>query len=483
MNTIFKSYQNVKLLIVVICLLCAFGCKKILEVPIPENAITIDAQFRDTASANAAVRGIYVRMTGNSSFEWGGITANAAKSADDIHKITGADAFELNQLTSANKPIDPARDMWRQAYGTINKINACIEGLGRSNGLPPDQKLQLLGECYFDRAFIYFNLVNLWGNATALVLTTDVIANTTAASTTQAVIYQQIIADLVQAEHMMSANYPSPQRARPNVMAAAALLARVYLYTNQYSEAIAESGKVINSGLYTPLPALATNFLKGSNEIIWAFAAPNADFSSTADGQNFLPLFSFVAPPYQLTTGLLGSFEGGDRRSTAWVGTYNAATGQHYTYPRKYKNNYNDQTGTENYIVLRAGEQYLIRAEAYCRINNVTAAVADLNVVRARAFKDPSTGIIPPNAILSAGMTVPACMAAVEHERRVELFAEWGHRWFDLKRWPGLTSNNLTRADEVLPPIKPAWQPGSKLYPISDVEIQLDPNLKQNPGY
>jgi hypothetical protein len=66
---------------------------------------------------------------------------------------------------------------------------------------------------------------------------------------------------------------------------------------------------------------------------------------------------------------------------------------------------------------------------------------------------------------------------ALEKEREVEFFAEWGHRWLDLKR--------NKRAEAVLKPLSSTntWKPGSELYPIPANEIANNPNLVQNPGY
>ena len=74
-------------------------------------------------------------------------------------------------------------------------------------------------------------------------------------------------------------------------------------------------------------------------------------------------------------------------------------------------------------------------------------------------------------------------MYAVEQERRVELFTEWGHRWFDLKRWPGIADVNKSRANEVLGAIKPDWQSTDEWYPVPRTELQLNSFLVQNPGY
>lgn len=75
-------------------------------------------------------------------------------------------------------------------------------------------------------------------------------------------------------------------------------------------------------------------------------------------------------------------------------------------------------------------------------------------------------------------------MAQVEQERRVELFSEWGHRWFDLKRWKSVSGDPLkSRADDILPLSKPFWKPTAVLFPIPVEAMRTNPNMVQNPGY
>jgi hypothetical protein len=135
-----------------------------------------------------------------------------------------------------------------------------------------------------------------------------------------------------------------------------------------------------------------------------------------------------------------------------------------YYYPYKYKI-VSNATISEYSMVLRLAEQYLIRAEARVQ-NNLPGAIGDLNVLRARAS-------LP---ALSTTLSPAQVTTAIEHERQVELFTEFGHRWLDLKR--------TGRADAVLGQLKGAnWQPTDVLYPLPLTEIQTNQNLTQNPGY
>jgi hypothetical protein len=70
-------------------------------------------------------------------------------------------------------------------------------------------------------------------------------------------------------------------------------------------------------------------------------------------------------------------------------------------------------------------------------------------------------------------MTQANVLAAIEKERRAEFIGEWGHRWFDLKRWGTI--------DAVLAPVKADWQSNDALFPIPQSEINANPNLVQNP--
>jgi hypothetical protein len=69
-------------------------------------------------------------------------------------------------------------------------------------------------------------------------------------------------------------------------------------------------------------------------------------------------------------------------------------------------------------MVLRLAEQYLIRAEARAHQGNLTGAKDDLDKIRNRAGLE---GIPITNT--------QAMLDAIAHERQVELFTEWGHRW------------------------------------------------------
>jgi starch-binding outer membrane protein, SusD/RagB family len=203
---------------------------------------------------------------------------------------------------------------------------------------------------------------------------------------------------------------------------------------------------------------LANVFKKTSQETILQIANTTG---VTAMGAEFIPAAS--TPNFVLYDTLVGTFETDDKRKTEWTKSIEYG-GKTYYYPYKYKQR-SGMTGDEYPVVLRLAELYLIRAEARAHQNKLTDALDDLNRVRERA------GLLP----LEATISKEDLLKALEHERWVELFTEWGDRWFNLKR-SGL-------ADAVLSKIKPQWQPFQKLYPIPELELTANPNLTQNAGY
>lgn len=305
-------------------------------------------------------------------------------------------------------------------------------------------------------------MINLFGDV-PLITTSDYRLNSTLPRTSKSKVYQQIISDLTDALNLLDTSYITDGRVRPNKWAAAAMLARVYLYNGDWIDAESEATAVINSGIYTLEPDLNNVFLKDSKEAIWQLMPVNPEFN-TYEGNAILQPNNTLPPTYLLTSSLLNAFEAGDRRLAAWVGSRTFQSQVEY-FPYKYKVYGNNAPLTEYYMVLRLAEQYLIRAEARAEQNNFEGALQDINEIRNRA------GL--PDVTYNSQQTI---LAAIEQERRIELFAEWGHRWNDLKR--------TGRINTVLGALKPAtWQPKDTLWPIPQNEINLNHSLTQNPGY
>ena len=203
-------------------------------------------------------------------------------------------------------------------------------------------------------------------------------------------------------------------------------------------------------------------FVQNNQEAIWQLS-PSSTTEYTSEGSYF-QLVNGEIPYYALTDDLIKNFDTGDNRLTNWIGAKDA-DGTTWHYPLKYKQNANSSGATEYVTYLRLAEQYLIRAEARNNQENTNGAVLDLDVIRNRA------GL----GNFNSSADKQAIDLEIEKECRLEFFAEYGHRWFDLKR--------RDRADSVLGAQKSGWKSSDVLWPIPSTEITNNHNLTQNSGY
>jgi starch-binding outer membrane protein, SusD/RagB family len=443
------------------------GCAKFVTIDPPSTQLITATVFTNDATATAAVVGIYSNMMDVTiGLFGGGLTLDCGLSADEFQNYSfSTDQSELatNNLKATNGLI---KQLWGQGYQYIYAANAIIEGLSKANGVSTEVSRELEGEAKFIRATSYFYLVNLWG-AVPLVLQTSYTINDSMSRTDPSTIYAQIIQDLLDAQGSLLPDYSvgGGERIRPNQSAAGALLARVYLYIHNWQGAIDQSTAIINNtSLYNLQSDLTQVFLADNTEAIWQLQ-PVTPGVNTWEGNYFILSNGPSSSPAQITlsSGLVQSFEPGDNRFLSWI-NIDTTNGQNNYYPFKYKVK-TGTTNTEYETVLRLAELYLIRAEAALNLNNIIAAISDLNIIRERAG-------LPD---LPTSLSQTECINAVAQERRIELFAEWGHRWLDLKR--------TNQATLVLEPVKSSWQANDTLYPIAQSEIQNDTKLSQNPGY
>lgn len=441
------------------------GCEDFLETDDPLGQIPHEEVFKDEATATAAVTSLYgklrdgVMVTGTSSGM--GVLMGLYADELDYYGYPGDtyETFYLHNVLAA----DPAtQSIWDQAYDLVYMSNAVLEGLENTSQLPSDLKQQLRGETLFVRGLVYFYLVNLFGEI-PYPTTTDYQVNSRIKKEPLAQVYERIKTDLLEAKGLLGDAYPTGERIRANSWAVSALLARVYLYNDQWMEAEMESSGIIsNTSLYTLEPDLTKVFLKESSSAILQLK-PQNEGSNTQEASTYI--FDSAPPPFvALSHATVDAMEPNDMRKMQWIGEVSDGS-QSWYYPYKYKQQFNTGTSMEYSIVFRLAEQYLIRAEARANQNNIAGAQQDLNAIRSRAGLENTTAGSPEDL-----------RRAILKERRSELFAEHGHRWFDMRR--------MGLANEILAPIKSGWKATDILLPIPESELLLNPNLEpQNPGY
>lgn len=455
----------VRLFQMVLLVTCITSCDSFVEVELPESQLTTSTVFEDRATAEAALTDIYSKMrdqgllSGTSS----GLSNQLGNLTDELtcYGSPGDPVlyFYFNTLLPSNTSIT---DFWNISYNQIYASNAVIEGVEKSSKLNSQEKERLKGEALFIRAFIHFYLTNLFGDV-PYITTTDYKKNNVVKKIPVSEVYSNVLSDLEAAANLLGQEYDNLERVRPNQLVAKALLARVYLYNGDWAEASNAASAVINATNYCELENnINTVFVKDSKETIWQFQPATAG-QNTDEAAAFI-FFAGPPPLVSITDNLMNSFAAGDLRKSNWTNAITDGSNTWY-HPYKYKEFDYTTSSIEYSVVFRLAEQYLIRAEARAQQGDLIGAKEDLNKIRNRAGLDMTTAVSKQDIL-----------NAILQERRWELFTEYGHRFFDLKR--------TGKIDAVLSTTKTGWNPINIVFPLPQNELSINPNLRpQNSGY
>ena len=485
---ILSSNKKIRFFLLLLVLTTNQGCEKFVDIPAPPVDISKEAIFGNDQTAISVLNGFYATHRSVEMAEYGGLLSDEFVywPGGDEHKFF---YYTNNVSNGYTRNSGNSVPVWEWYWRGIYDLNMVLESVNEGSPLSPNVIKQLRGEAYFNRAFNYFYLAGLYGEL-PLVVSSDYKVNMFLPRSPMSAVYDLMLSDLLEAQQLLSPSYVNGllvpyttgtvHRVRPTTWAASAFLARLYMFRGEYDKAEAEATRVINNTALYSLVSLDNVFLKNSQEAIFQYQ-PTGAGENTMDGMRFhlndAPQgFNFDKDTY-LSDFILNAFEPGDERANKWVGNYNDGT-TNYKFPLKYKIGAitpfvtSVDAITEFTMVFRLAEQYLIRAEARARQDNRAGAIADLDKIRQRAG-------LPLIANTNPGISQTALIDAIIHERQVELFTEWGHRWFDLKR-----TGKVNSVMGVVTPAKGGiWKPEYQLLPLPYTDVLYGRNLTQNPGY
>lgn len=398
-----------------------------------------------------------------------------------------------------------ALQFWQQAYYGIFSANKTIEIIDNIEN-STDELQQLKGENLFLRALMHYDLVRLFGrpysqnpetNLGVMIIDKTDQQELPARSTVKET-FEFIVADLLQAAELMKEN-KTPIFASKEV--AWAMLARIYLYMENYSKATEYADKVINSGRYKlvntgQLSKYYTLLPENNTETIFAIKLQTSENMGKngigslyhEDGgwgeiyatKTFLQLIyqnpnderiKFLDPKF--TRNAAGNKIPSSTEESGYV------VEQRLGYSKYFNLKYTLQEGVKmlsSPVVVRLAEMYLIKAEAFSKTpGKESDAIQMVNIIRQRAGLSGDQLFTPGN--LKGYQTV---LDVVLDERRLELTWE-GHRAYDVFRNNKSLDRSFTHGE--------AWA-GPQLIPptsslivhfIPETEITLNPNLVQNP--
>jgi len=434
------------------------SCKKYFLDAQPTQSISDKAVIVDSSTSLSALLGVYDGLQSSNYYGGDGYAAAAFLSAGDglwVGTLNYYNTFITHTYRADNTLLN---NVWNDIYKTVNRANQVID---KVSGL--DAKLisstarnQYTGEAYFIRALTFFDLARAWGNITLVTKPTSSAVDVKGIKqSNQQQVYTQVLADLGKADSLLTNTL---NRNRVTKRTVAAFLARVHLYRSEWEQAEASATLIIQDPGYQLIDWTTFINNKASQESIFELQFTTADPSAHYGAWSSVSYRNQFCPSPALYNLEQDPNTGGDRKLMIKNISTPAIT-NYFVQQLYWRTNGDNPT-----YIFRLAEQYLIRAEAAAHLGNTTAALADLNIVRARAGLSPSTASAQDDVL-----------SAIMHERQTELFCEWGSRWLDLKR--------TGTANAVLGTLKPGWKATDVLYPVPNPQLQVDNLLTQNPGY
>lgn len=448
-NTTMPVSFRLYAIAIVLCMITFSSCIKDVA---PSDSITTETLTSTTEGLTNAVNGAYALFKDHVMFNGTADDNNmylrqffqlADFASDDIvcSQVTEDPLFYSFSLDHSPTQTN-TRYFWYISYKIISDCNTVIEAVEKEPTDDPVRK-QLLGECYFLRAFAHFNLVRLFArpytqdkSAPGIILRTSTSDPSEKARSTVEEVYTQIVADALKAEDLMDASRGVQYASKE---AAEALLSRVYLYMDDNANAAAYATKVINSGRFqlantATFPQLFANAV-GASETIFCIA-----FTDKEDYGKFGSIASMIFSDgnsgwgEEFATSSLRDLMSAHPEDVRWdyivpLEDGNGGIAKKNGIETYYISKFSFQDGSPTLsspVMFRLAEMYLNRAEAEAKSGNTKAALDDVDAIRKNRGLQNSlyNGKVPNGTTL---------LDVVLNERRIELAFE-GQRTFDVYR-------------------------------------------------
>lgn len=384
-------------------------------------------------------------------------------------------------------------DVYAGAYVTISRANAVLDQIDAA-AIPDSSKKQFKGEAQFLRAFVYFDLVRLYGKV-PLVIKTETTSEAQHDKRNEvADVYAQIEKDLQSAATLLPVAYSNVNDyGRATAGTANGLLGKVYVTEKKWAAAATVLKNVTGYTLLTDYASLYNPANAINGEVLFTVRfkkglSPSEGNTYFTDMVPFSFYYNGVAyggsNNNRPTNDIVSAYEKDDKRLIASLDTVsykNATTTQVGNYVKKYLDVPGATgDGGSSFPVLRYADILLLQAEAlneqaYSAANGAGTAFDYLNQVRLRAGLKAKTAVELPDQA--------SFRDAIFAERRVELAFE-NNRWFDLIRYSKGLAIMQAHLQKEYNLATPVLTPSRLLFPIpqSEIDIHNDPaNFPQNP--
>lgn len=387
--------------------------------------------------------------------------------------------------------------VWAAGYKIILNSNTIISGVSIDENTSDIMK-QYVGESYFYRAMVFFDLARIFSyppshglDNKGIILRTELAEEDFKARATVGETYTQIISDLEMSVELMTER-SSDAIKYGNKYAALGLLSRAYLFNEDYQLSIDAADQLLDGNSSFELEPRDSyvyglqNSAESSEALFILYHDDTENRGTGAIGSMYNGDGGwgeiFPSKPFR---DLISQNENDVRHDFLDTIFSSGSTPEVYQgtdYEKIYMTKFSYQSGVNTLhspIIIRLSEVLLNRAEAYAHLNEDQKALDDVNTIRERAGLSGDELVTLTNLSSTHGFS--SVLEAVLNERRLELAFE-GHRRDDLMRnkidldRSFSSAQNITGETEIYP-----YDGDRQIYYIpATTEIAFNPLCEQN---
>jgi starch-binding outer membrane protein, SusD/RagB family len=468
------------------------SCKKFLDEK-PQTEIDASSYWKNEDDIKTGLAAMYdgLQVSFDNNYTiWGDARTDEVETT-----IYGDDAYVVNGLSANTTGSD-----WSSFYKTINRANLVIKYgpiIKRDYVTALDQKVlnYYLSQAYAVRAFNYFWVVRLWGDAPYWAEPfEDIVTDPYRERTPASQVLDSITTDLERAVTLSLNSTGTPTVYDVSIGAIYAMLQDVNMWRKNYSKSVEwfnklDALKTGSARRYDTIPRAQWKLLfttpndaANNKESIWSLpwdylvdgGASVSELIGAGNTNSDFVVDDSVWKYWSTTPTDIRGFQSIDLKVSArdkFNKFYTLNANGTTTYP-------NGSSANILFPLYRAADMFLLRAEAANKLGDPTNALKYLNMVHIRAGLPAYTATVLNDQTKMEN--------AILEERKLELYME-AKRWFDLVR--------TDRVITVMDPVYRARQakrgtvptgfgdPRSVLWPINRTVLNSNPKLVQNPPY
>ena len=480
--------MKTKIILVSTLFMLLSACNGDLDI-INNSAVSSNSMWQEEGDATAAMYGLYNKF--RSSFSEGYMYWGEYRTGlwgDGLTGQTSRDQVYQNQIPTNHTFAD-----WTNLYTTINNANLMLKHAQNIQFKTEESKNEILANAYFVRAFCYYWIGRIWGDAPLLLdgFESDNQEGLFPTRNSADDIFKQVGKDINKALTLI------PQNINKNIASKASISMLkadydlwMYKVRKGGDSYLRDAADKINYVLSNSSYALESNYADVFNdnsgkEIIFEWSYIQDEFTSGSTNDYLVPS-QYVSNEYinnPVQTGshqqwcfytqeyktFLTSIPTDQRIKESFETFYDSSKNQTFQWINKFKGHWvnNTRVFDSDVIVYRYADAILMDAEIKLAENNITGAIEALNKIAKRAYGQDN--------YYATTISAAEVKDAIITERKKEFCAE-GKLWWDFIRLDvAFSENSYLRGREN--------EKNVLLWPISQNSINKNPTLKQTIGY